>query len=108
FFPKFLPDGRHFLVAIRTNGGKAGEAPDNAIAIGDLKTHTYNVLLPTGAGSGGPVIPVAQYARGFVVYGNQSNLMARAFDPDKLRFTADSIALGPRAGLFAVSSSGVL
>ena len=106
--PSFLPDGRHFLVALRTSGSSAGAAPDNAIAIGDLKTHSYQVLLPTGSGSSNTAIPVAQYAGGYIVYVNQNNLMARGFDPDKLRFTGDSVALGPRSGLFGVSPSGVL
>jgi Tol biopolymer transport system component/tRNA A-37 threonylcarbamoyl transferase component Bud32 len=106
--PSFLPDGRHFLVAVRTNSKNAGDAPDNALSVADLKTHTWKVLLQTGTGSSNAAIPIAQYASGFVVYVNNGNLMSRPFDPDKLRFTGDAVALGPRAGLFGVSSSGVL
>ena len=106
--PSFLPDGRHLLVAVRTANTATGAAPDNAIAIADLKTRSYTVLLPTATGSTAPSLPVAQYASGFIVFANNDKLMARRFDPDKLRFTADSVALGPRGGLFAVSSSGVL
>jgi hypothetical protein len=53
-------------------------------------------------------VAFAEYAGGFIVFGINDKLMARRFDPDKLRFTADSVALGPRAGIFAVSRSGVL
>jgi eukaryotic-like serine/threonine-protein kinase len=106
--PNFLPDGRHFFVALRKSGSDPAVPPENSIAIGDLKTHSYKVLLPTGSGSGLANIPVSQYAEGFVLYGSQGNLMARRFDPSKLQFTGDGIALGPIQGLFAVSPAGVL
>ena len=108
YAPNFLPDGRHFSVAVRKSAGDPAVPPDNFIAIGDLKTRSYQVLLPTGSGSTNPSIPVSQYAEGFLLYSGQGNLMARRFDPGKLQFTSDGVALGPIQGLFAVSSAGVL
>jgi eukaryotic-like serine/threonine-protein kinase len=108
YAPNFLPDGRHFFVALRKSGGDTAVPPENSIAIGDLKTHSYQVLLPTGSGSTLANIPVSQYAEGFVLYSSQGNLMARRFDPGKLHFTGDAIALGPIQGLFAVSPADVL
>ena len=108
YAPNFLPDGRHFFVALRKSASDPAAPPDNSIVIGDLKTHSYQVLLPTGSGSTLANIPVSQYADGFVLYSSQGNLMARRFDPGKLQFTGDSVALGPIQGLFAVSPAGVL
>jgi|SRR5579862_4716586 len=106
--PNFLPDGRHFFVALRKSASDPSVPPDNSIAIGDLKTNSYQILLATGSGSTLANIPVSQYADGLVLYSSQGNLMARRFDPGKLQFAGDGIALGPIQGLFAVSPAGVL
>jgi eukaryotic-like serine/threonine-protein kinase len=108
YAPNFLPDGRHFFVALRKSASDPAVPPDNSIAIGDLKTRSYQVLLPTGSGSGIANIPVSQYADGILLYSSQGNLMARHFDPGKLQLTGDSVVLGPVQGLFAVSPAGVL
>jgi Tol biopolymer transport system component len=107
FAPTFLPDGRHFLMAERKTSKNGGEATQNAIFLGDLKTESHRILLQTSNGSGF-VVPVSQYAEGFLVYVNQGNLMAQPFDPAKLRLTGDAIALGPIDGLFGLSPAGVL
>jgi eukaryotic-like serine/threonine-protein kinase len=108
-FPAFLPDGRHFLVSVERQGtGTPSGSDDFSIGIGDLKAHTYKILLDLGVSSFPVGIPDAQYADGYVVFKNQNNLMARPFDPEKGAFTGDNIALGPLGGLFTVSRAGVL
>jgi len=109
YFPSFLPDGRHFLVADQKNSETAPSGQyDFGLGVGDLKTHQYRRILDTGLGSFPVAIPVSAYAGGYVVYRSQGNLMARPFDPRKLQFTGDSFALNPVEGLFAVSPAGVL
>jgi eukaryotic-like serine/threonine-protein kinase len=106
--PAFLPDGRHFLMAVRTAAADGSGPPDNAIGVGDLKTHSFKILLRTGTGIGLTSTPIPRYSEGFLVYTSQGNLMARPFDVAKLQFTGDSVALGPLEGFFAVSPAGVL
>lgn len=107
--PSFLPDGRHFLVCVeRHSAGTSSAEDDFGVGVADLKTHGYKVILDAGAGSFPSGVPFAQYSQGYVVYKSQGNLMARPFDPDKLHFTGDSVALGPLGGLFTVNAVGEL
>jgi hypothetical protein len=107
--PWFLPDGRHFLVSVERHSAATSSGEDDfGIGIADLKTHTYKVVLDTGGGSFPGGVPFAEYSQGYVIYKSQGNLMARPFDPDKLQFTGDSVALGPLGGLFTVSPAGEL
>jgi len=100
--PQFLPDGRHFLVQMFPNSGPG------RIAIGSLDSKGFKDLGPTSSN--------AIYALGFILYLDQSTLMARPFDAEALRFTGSATPVaqnvgvfhGPEAGFFSVSQTGVL
>jgi len=107
-FPQFLPDGRHFIYwvwsAIEENTGEY---------IGSLDT---TEKMPEG-----PLVPTwreAHYAEpGYLLYLEGTVLMARPFDPSRLRFTGEPRALPERIGkhwgttghaMFSASSTGAL
>jgi serine/threonine protein kinase len=100
--PQFLPDGRHFLVQMFPKSGPG------RIAIGSLDSKGFKDLGPTSSN--------AIYAPGFILYLDQTTLMARPFDAKGLRFTGSASPIaqnvgkfaGPEAGFFSVSQSGAL
>jgi Tol biopolymer transport system component len=100
WFPRFLPDERHFLFSV------TGSAP--GIYVGDLE------------GSGPPRrildARAAVFAPpGHLLYVRDGRLLAQAFDPVSLRLSgnqttlADQIVVGPEeSGALAASASGVV
>jgi Tol biopolymer transport system component len=104
-FPQFLPDGRHFLVALIPSNKQVRIF---AIAVGSLDSKTVKVVLQ---GSSQAVYA----APGYLFYLNQSTLMARPFDAGALRFTGPAAPVAQNVashnsiyGYFSVSSAGVL
>jgi Tol biopolymer transport system component len=102
--PQFLPDGRHFLFLI-LRAHFAG----NRFLMGVGSLDSKKVERLSAAGS------KALYASpGYLLYMNQTTLMARPFDPGELKFTgqavpiAEGVALNGGYGHFAVSQTGAL
>jgi Tol biopolymer transport system component len=101
-WPKFLPDGRHFLYYSR-NRNPASHAVCVASLDGKLRKR-----LMTG-------VSRAEYGSGHLLYVENGVLVARPFDVDRLALVGDAIPLGePVAALgyggaaFSVSPNGVL
>jgi Tol biopolymer transport system component/tRNA A-37 threonylcarbamoyl transferase component Bud32 len=103
-FPQFLPDGRHFIVQVRT--GAPGE---DYIAAGSLDSKTVERLTPATTD--------AIYAPpGYLFYMDQNTLMARPFNAKALRFTGGAVPVAQNVGMFSnafygffnVSPAGVL
>jgi len=82
-FPQFLPDGRHFLYLSRRSGAGRGTAP--AIVVGSLDSPEKQVLMEVASN--------ALYASGRLLYVDQGALVARRFDPDRLRIEGDPFTL---------------
>jgi Tol biopolymer transport system component len=105
-YPYFLPDGRHFLFLARRAGAGKGEEP--AIYAASIGSPRRTRVLGVASN--------VAYASGHLVYVDQGNLVAQAFDP--ARFTvsgaaipiSDSVRWDQRfsRGTFAVSRTGVL
>jgi Tol biopolymer transport system component len=103
-FPRFLPDGRHFLYLAGNSSGQY------TIRIGSLVATEEERELP------GIVDSFAEFAQGRLVFLRGTTLVARPFDPQRLTFTgeaapvADLVRLGQFNGdyLFSVSANGVL
>lgn len=102
--PQFLPDGRHFIVQVRT-----GTAGADYIAAGSLDSKTVERLTPATTN--------ALYAPpGYLFYMDQSTLMARPFNAKTLRFTGGAVPVAQDVGMFtsafygyfSVSQAGVL
>jgi hypothetical protein len=100
--PEFLPDGRHFLYLSH------GSARDELYA-GSLNAADAPVLVPEGSST-------LYTPPGFLIYGNRETLLARRFDPVKLRLTGNAIPIAEHVGrmtmepasLVSVSENGVL
>jgi Tol biopolymer transport system component len=105
-FPRFLPDGKHFLFLARVAGSAPGES--NAVRLGTLGSMESVVL--TNATS------QALYAGGRLLFMQGTNLLAQPFDLAGLRLTGEPRRLldqvrflsGAAAGLFDASDDGVL
>jgi serine/threonine protein kinase/Tol biopolymer transport system component len=101
FWPQFLGDGEHFLYAA---------ALTREIRVGSLSGRDARVLMQV------PVrISSIAFARGYLFYGQDTSLFARAFDESTRTFTGDPIELVkdvPITGLgrtpFSVSAAGPL
>lgn len=102
-FPQFLPDGRHFIVQVRT-----GTAGADYIATGSLDSKTVERLTPATTN--------ALYALGYLFYMDQNTLMERPFDAKALHFTGGAVPVAQNVGMFtnvfygyfSVSPAGVL
>ena len=104
WWPQFLPDGKSVLFSANT---QSGFRP----AVASLETGEHHVLEELGAGR------VARYvSSGHIVYAEGGQLLAVAFDPERLQLTGtasavlDGIHTSPTSGLayFAVSNTGTL
>ena len=92
--PQFLPDGRHFIVQVRT-----GTAGADYIAAGSLDSKTVERL--TSATTNAVYAPP-----GYLLYMDQSTLMARAFNAKALRFTGGAVPLAQNVGMYAAAFYG--
>ncbi len=98
--PQFLPDGRHFIVQVRT--GTAGRnSLEQARCLERLTPATTNAL----------------YAPpGYLLYMDQRTLMARPFNAKAIHFTGAAVPVAQNVGMyssvfygyFSVSPAGVL
>jgi len=102
-WPRFLPDGKHFLYLAR---GSRGE--NSGIYIGSLDSTESKLLVQSGSG--------AMYAAGYLLFLRAGALMAQPFDTEKLQLSgepsqvAEEVGYNPINGraFFCVSNNGVL
>ena len=105
-YPHFLPDGRHFLYLARRAGAGKGEEP--AIYAASIDSPERKRVLGVASN--------VAYASGRLLYVDQGNLVAQAFDPARRELhgpaipISDSVSWDQRfsRGTFAASQSGVL
>ena len=94
--PEFLPDGRHFLFAVRsTDPAKAGTF------VGSLEESARSRILtfPTAA----------RYAAGRLLFVQDRTLYAQSFDPSHAKLAGDAVPLAADvAPAFSVSNNGVV
>jgi eukaryotic-like serine/threonine-protein kinase len=102
--PQFLPDGRHFIFVESPNINT-----NTSIKVGSLDSKDIESLLEANS--------FALYSPpGFLLYVRAGTLMARAFDAQRLRFTADAVPIAENVVIggnsnrsyFSVSPNGVL
>ena len=79
--PRFLPDGRHFLVTV---------AGDPALYVASLDAPGTRKILDDGSS--------AVYAAGHLFYARGAGLFARPFDPERLEFSGAEVQVTERAG----------
>jgi len=106
-WPRFLPDGRHFLYLAGTPFTPR-ETPTNAIIVGSLDSKETKFLLHTRAN--------AVYASGHILFLRENTLMAQPFDAKRLELTGDAVPIGDPIvedasnlnGVFSASENGNL
>jgi serine/threonine protein kinase len=89
--PRFLPDGRRFLVS------KLG---DPALFVASLDTSGIQQIAEDGSR--------AVYAAGQLVFFRGSSVFARPFDAARLVFTGPERLIAAQAGFFSVSHTGTM
>jgi eukaryotic-like serine/threonine-protein kinase len=101
-WPSFLPDGRHFLYSVWFKS-------EGSIRLGSLEQGDLDELLP--------IRSRALFAsEGYLLYVSDGALLARPFDPKKLRLSGDPLTVAGRVPYlavtggadFAVSQTGAL
>ncbi len=112
-FAYFLPDGEHFLYK-RTSTQPAR----NGIYVGSINAEPgqqdLTILMPTSSAAlYAPSPNTGQNSgAGYILFSEDSTLMARPFDPDRRAFTGPAVPLaaniGSRTGSYAVSDNGTL
>ena len=102
-FPKFLPDGKHFLFTVRTK-----QTDTTGVYIGQLDSNEKKLLFA-------PYNYNAEYTlSGYLLWDRERNLVARAFDLQRLQLTGEAFAVAERIGYdgayysFSVSKNDVL
>ena len=116
-WPTMLPGGRAVLFTITATTGGLDAAQ---VAVLDLVTGTYKVLVPGGSdaryvSSERGSTKRAEREGGYLVYVKGSTLMAIAFDPDRLETSGTPVMVLPRlatkpigSGDFDVADDGTL
>jgi eukaryotic-like serine/threonine-protein kinase len=103
-FPRFLPDGSHFLyLSLRQDAGKTG------VYLGSLGSKESRLLI-SGESNAWYVPP------GFLVYGRGETLLCQPFDEKKLQLTGEPFAIADQVGSmspgvgssFSFADNGVL
>jgi len=98
--PDILPDGRHFLYAVRAS---KRESTTLDIHIGDLQSGRGTRLLTADS--------YAVAAQGFVLFARAGTLFAQPFDADSLELSGTAQPVHPvvsRGQPFAISQNGVM
>jgi Tol biopolymer transport system component/predicted Ser/Thr protein kinase len=104
--PRFLPDGKHFLYLARLANGTA---EGQGVVVASLDGGPEKVLMRSPA--------AAEFASGHLLFLRDRTLMARAFDPRRLEFTANAfplaenvsfLSLASATGIFTASQNGTL
>lgn len=102
--PQFLPDGRHYLVMVRSN-----DPQKVGVYAGELGSNARRLVLP--------VATEALYAQpGFLLFLREGTLMAQPFDASTLRLSGEPVQIAEGvdlsmtngAALFSASETGVL
>lgn len=91
---QFLPDGRRFLYV-----AASVEENRNLLYVGSLDSNERTAIMPAPSR--------VQFAGGYLIYANNSMLMARAFDWKRLRVSGPAMALGVDAGFDVAANAGL-
>jgi eukaryotic-like serine/threonine-protein kinase len=89
--PRFLPDGRRFLVTV---------VADPALYVASLDAPGLQKIMEDGA--------PAEYAAGHLFYSRATGIFARPFDPGRLIFTGAERQVTEAAGDVSVSDHGTI
>ena len=103
-WPRFLPDGKHFLFFATNHSGDA----EQGIYFGSIEDGSYKHVLDSDSD--------AEYASGYLLYHLQSQLLAQKFDPATGVISGDAMPVanlveydsGTWHATFAASQNGVL
>ncbi len=106
-YPRFLPDGRHFLYMAANLAGPPDDAA-NAIRVGSLDGRVDKELVRTLSNAG--------YASGHLLYVREGTLLAHRFDLSRLEVEGEPVPAVQKVGLatwqsfslFSASDNGVL
>jgi DNA-binding winged helix-turn-helix (wHTH) protein/Tol biopolymer transport system component len=90
-FPRFLPDGRHFLVSV---------VGDPALYVSSLDAVGTRKIIEDGAS--------AVYAAGHLFYSRGAGVFARPFDPRRLEFSGAEVQVTEQAGAVSVADDGTI
>ncbi len=107
--PDFLPDGQHFLYR-RTSA----QNENNGIYVGSIDAEPGQQDPTVFLATASPAVyaPSPNGASGYILSSQDSTLLARPFDPDRLAFTGAAVPvaanIGSRLGSFSVSGNGTL
>jgi Tol biopolymer transport system component len=102
-YPRFLPDGRHFLY---TSYGQSREKDE--VFVADLESGNRSPLIAAASN--------AVYSSGYLLFLRGLMLMAQPFDTDKLQMSGDAVPIVEQVGYlnidirgyFSSSQNGVL
>jgi hypothetical protein len=111
-WPKFLPDGQHFLFFDRTD-----RAESTGVYVGALSEPEHRMLVGSesnavyAASAGGE-----SRGKGYLLFSKEGSLISRAFSESRLRLEGDPVTLADDIGTFdslslmpvSVSNNGVL
>jgi eukaryotic-like serine/threonine-protein kinase len=105
-YPRFLPDGRHFLYLLRHSGAGAGDNPE--VRVGSLDSKESKLVLNVASN--------AVVASGYLLYVREGALVAQRFDSSRLEVRGEPAVLAPDVlmderfsrGVFSASDGGVL
>ena len=105
-YPRFLPDGRHFLYLVRHGGAGAGPEPE--IRVGALDSKDSKLVVSAASN--------AAYASGYLLYVRQGALVAQRFDLGTLAVVGEATVVAPDVlmderfsrGVFTASDGGIL
>ena len=95
FAPTFLPDGEHFLYAVRSSNGSIGTYI-GAITAAPDKQSTRQLLSTTSQATFAPLRPGGN--RGHILFLRDTTLYAQPFDASKLELTADPVPVASSVG----------
>ena len=89
--PRFLPDGRHFMV---------NSVADPAVYLASVDAPGTRKILDDASS--------AAYAAGHVFYSRGAGLFARPFDAERLEVSGDEVQVTAQAATFSVSDHGTI
>jgi eukaryotic-like serine/threonine-protein kinase len=89
--PRFLPDGRHFVVNV---------AGDPALYLASIDAPGTRKILDDASS--------AAYGAGYLFYARGAGLFARPFDAERLEISGAEIQVSPQAAGFSVSDHGTI
>ncbi|HSB63769.1 MAG TPA: protein kinase [Thermoanaerobaculia bacterium] len=81
-FPQFLPDGRHFIFLVRVSG----EGAADELMVGSLDGAPPRPLMKAVAN--------AMFVSGRLLYVRDRALVARRFDPERMRLEGEEVVIG--------------